>query len=274
MENTMKFFTLRATFAVALLLGLAPALAQSDAQIINIPLTRPGEPISLEIGIMSARIEVIGEDRDDAVFEVSIEDGERRIVTPSGTKTLSNAGYALEVDEHDNHISVDTDWRNNKVSVIARIPRRADLELDTVEDGEIIVSNITGNLELSNVNGPITATGISGSVIAESVGDSIDLSFVAIDDVNASSLESVNGGLTVRLPANTAVQIHLDTSQGEILSDFEVDVKPSTPTVTRNDDNGGSEVRIESVIIADINGGGPIIRMNTLNGDIKILKAD
>jgi len=270
----MRTFTLRATAALALFLGLAPALAQSDAQLISIPLSRPGEPITLEIGIMSARIEVICEDRVDAVFEVSIESGERKIVTPSGTQTLTSAGYELEVDEHDNYISLDTDWRNNKVSVVARIPQRADLDLSTIEGGEIIVSNIVGNLELSNVNGPITATGISGSVIAESVNNSIDLSFVAIDDANASSLETVNGELTVRLPANQGAQIHLDTSQGEIFSDFEVDVQASKPTVIRNDDGSGSEVRIESVIIANINGGGPIIRMISLTGDINIRKTN
>ena len=271
----MRTFTLRATTVLALFLGLglAPALAQSGAQLINIPLSRPGEPISLEIDILSARIEVIGEDREDALFEVTIEEGERKIVTPSGTKTLTGAGYELEVDEHDNRISFDTDWRRNKITVVARIPRHADLDLGTIEDGEIIVSNITGNLELSNVNGPITASGISGSVIAESVNDAIDLSFVSIDDANASSLETVNGELTVRLPATLGAQIHLDTSQGEIFSDFEVDVQPSNPTVIRNDDGNGSEVRIESVIIANINGGGPIIRMNSLNGDINIRKA-
>jgi hypothetical protein len=274
MENTMNTFTLRATLALALFLGLAPALAQDDAQLINIPLSRPGEPITLEIDIMSARIEVIGEDREDAVFEISVEEGERKIVTPSGTKTLTSVGYELEVDEHDNRISVDTDWRSNKISVVARIPRAADLEISTVEDGEIIVSNISGNLELSNVHGPITASGISGSVIAESVNAEIDLSFVAIDDVNASSMETVNGHLTVRLPASLGAQIHLDTAQGEIISDFEVEVQPSKPTVIRNNDGGGSEVRIESVIIANINGGGPIIRMNSLNGDIHIRKTN
>ena len=45
--------------------------------------------------------------------------------------------------------------------------------LHTVNDGEIIVSNLIGNLELYNTNGPITARNISGSVIAESVNDTI-----------------------------------------------------------------------------------------------------
>ena len=78
----MKTFSIRAAVAFTLISFLAPALAQDATQLINIPLSRPGERMSLEIGIMSARIEVIGENRDDAEFEVSIEDGERTIITP------------------------------------------------------------------------------------------------------------------------------------------------------------------------------------------------
>jgi hypothetical protein len=272
MENRMKIFTLRATLALTLIMSVAPALAQTDPQIINIPLSRPGEPITLEINILSAHIEVIGEDREDAMFEISIEDGERKIVTPSGTMSLGNAGYAIEVDEDDNDISLDVGWRDNKVTVVARIPSQADLDLSTLNNGAIIVTNVSGNLELSNVNGPITASGISGSIIAESVNDTIDLSFVSIDDVNTTSLESMNGDLNLHIPANMGAQIQLDASQGKIISDFEVDVQPSTPTIERNEDDGGVEVRVESVIIANINGGGPVIRMKSMNGDIHILK--
>ena len=269
----MRTLRIRAVLAFTLIIASGPALAQNAPQLINIPLSRPGEPISLDIDIVSARIEVVGESREDAEFEVSVTDGKRTIITPSGTQTITGGGYALEVDEHDNEISLDTDWRANKIAVVARVPRGADLYLSTVNDGEIIVSNISGNLELSNINGPITATEISGSVIAESVNDTIDVTFVSIDDVNASSLESMNGDLLLRLPANVSVQLHLDNADGEIFSDFEVDVQASKPTIERNDDRGGVEVRIESIIIASINGGGPVIRLKTLRGDIHILKS-
>lgn len=270
----MKTFSLRAAFALALIMAAAPTLAQGKPEIFTIPLSRPGEPLSLEVGMKSAHITVIGEDRTDAEFEISIEAGERVIVTPSGPQSLSSAGYALEIDERDNQISIDTDWRNNKVVLLARIPKAADLEISTHDDGVIVVNNVSGDLELNNVNGPITATGITGSVIAASVNDAIDLTFVSIDNAKASSLETVNGELSIRLPASTGAQIHLDTSQGEIFSDFEVDVQPSAPTVERNEEHGGVEVRIESIIIANINGGGPIIRMNSLSGDLHILKSN
>jgi hypothetical protein len=267
----MKSFTNQLAL-VMLLFASSVALAQQP-QVINIPLSRPGEPVFLEIGIQSAYIEVIGEDRDDASFEVTIEDGERRIVTPSGTQSLKGGGYTLQVEEDDNEISIETDWRANKVRVVARLPHLANLALSTVNDGEIVVRDITGNLEISNVNGPITVLNLSGSVIAESVNDGIKVGFARIDDSNANSLESINGDLYLVLPANAGAQFSLDTAQGEIYSDFEVNVQPTKPTIERNDGGDGVSVRIESVIVATVNGGGPIIRTKTLQGDIHIQKA-
>jgi hypothetical protein len=249
------------------------ALAQSKPQIINIPLSRPGETVSVEIDIMSARIEVVGEDREDASFEISVAEGTRKIITPSGTQSLKTGAYSVEVEENDNRIELDTDWRANKVHVLARVPRNANLELSTVQDGEIIVNNITGKLVLENVNGPITATNINGSVIAESVNENINVSFTGIAVDDAMSFSSVNGNLNIALPDKTGAQLHIDSAEGEIISDFEVEVLPSKPVMSRETGKNGVEVRIESVIIANINGGGTVMKLKTLNGDINITKS-
>ena len=267
----MNRFTFCAALALVILIGAATALAQQP-QVINVPLSRPGDPIYLEISIMSARIEVIGEDREDAMFEVTVSDGQRKIVTPSGTQSLKGGGYSLEVEEDDNEISLDMDWRVNKVVVLARVPRHADVELSTVDDGEIIVSNLIGNLELYNTNGPITAKNISGSVIAESINDTIDISFTSFDADNASSLETMNGDLLLGVPDGVGIRAYLDTANGEIYSDFEVEIDPSERIVEREDSEDGTSIYIESVIIAKINGGGPVVRMKSLHGDINIRK--
>ena len=262
----------RMAFALLLMLSGMHVSAQSEPQIINIPLSNPGEPVTLDISIRSARIEVIGEDREDAEFAVTADTGDRKLVTPSGTQALTGGAYSLEVDENDNYISVDTDGRANKINIVARIPRRADLELSTVNDGEILVSNITGNLQLENTNGPITASNISGSVIADAVNDTIDVSFVSIDANNPMSLSSINGDLIFGLPTSAGAQFHLDSARGEIYSDFEVEVQASEPVIERRDDRGGVEVRIENSIVVNINGGGPVVQLKTLNGDIQILR--
>ena len=263
MRNVIFCVTVALTYAV-------PSLAQTGPQMIDVPLSRPGEPYTLSISAQSADIEVIGEDREDFQFSVRAESSNRKIITPSGAQSIAFGSYSFEVDENDNNVSVDTDWRANKIHIIAHVPRNGDLDLSTVNDGSIIVSNITGNLELENTNGPISASDISGSVIAESVNDTIDVSFANIVGSEVMALLSINGDLNLGIPGDAGVQLHIDSNRGEIYSDFEVDVQPSEPVIERRDDRGGVEVRVESVIIANVNGGGAVIRLKTLNGNINI----
>jgi hypothetical protein len=249
------------------------AAAQMQPETINIPLSRPGEPISLNIDILSARMEVIGEERKDVELTITLSSGRRKIVTPSGAKTLSGGGAGLEISERDNRVSVEQDMPTpNPITIVARVPRRAKLDLSTVNESEIVVRDIVGDLQLENVNGPITATNITGSVIAESVNNPIKVGLSAVAAGAATSLSSLNGDITLTLPAAARAEFHLDTARGEITSDFELDIKPSKPLIERKEGRGGVSVRMEDIVIATANGGGPIIRVKTLNGGIKIAK--
>jgi DUF4097 and DUF4098 domain-containing protein YvlB len=286
--NTVRSFVTRTAFiprtaiVLAAVLAAGAALGQTEAQraapaqmqpeTINIPLSRPGEPMSLRIDFLSARIEVIGEERKDVELKVTLSAGRRKIVTPSGAKMLTGGG-GLEISERDNRVSVESDLPTSSITVVARVPRRAKLDLSTVNESEIVVRDIVGDLQLENVNGPITATNITGSVIAESVNNPITVGLAGVAAGAATSLSSLNGDITLTLPAATRAELHLDTAQGEITSDFELDIKPSKPLIERKEGRGGVSVRMEDVIVATVNGGGPVIRVKTLNGGIKIAKA-
>ena len=249
-----------------------PAPAQMQPETITIPLSRPGEAMSMEIDILSARIEVIGEERKDVSLAVTLSGGRRKITMPSGAKMLSGGGAGLEISERDNRVSVESNAPPSPITIVARVPRRVSLDLSTVNDGEIIVRDVVGDLELENINGPITATNITGSVIAESVNNPITVGLTGVAAGGATSLSSLNGDITLTLPASAKAELHLDSSRGEIVSDFELDVKPSKPRIERSEGRGGVSVTMEDIIVATVNGGGPVIRVKTLNGGIKIAK--
>lgn len=265
------FHVLRAAFAASLLLCASVASSQNEADVINVPLSRPGQPISLDIDMISARIEIIGEERKDAQFAIKVVGGERKIKTPSGTKTLASGG-GVHVREHDNSISVDTEFPVGRFEIVARIPRRADLDIAVVNESEIVVRDVTGSLQLENVNGPITATNIAGSIVAESVNQEIDVAFSALGKDGATSLTTLNGDIRLALPPDAKTELRIDNARGEIESDFELDVKPTKPTVERKEGRRGVSVRLENEIVAGINGGGPVIKLKTLNGTIRIAK--
>jgi hypothetical protein len=281
--NTANRLIVRTAIALAAVLGTAiafgqaqsspPPPAQTQPETITIPLSRPGEPISLEIDILSARMQVIGEERKDVSLTITLSGGRRKIVMPSGAKMLSGGGAGLEISERDNRVSVESNAPPSPIAIVARVPRRASLTLSTVNDGEIVVRDIVGDLQLENINGPITATNITGSVIAESVNNPITVGLAGVPAGGATSLSSLNGDITLTLPASAKAELHLDSARGEIVSDFELDVKPSKPRIERTEGRGGVSVTMEDVIVATVNGGGPVIRVKTLNGSIKLAKA-
>ncbi|MEO1575333.1 MAG: hypothetical protein AAFU65_10290 [Pseudomonadota bacterium] len=246
--------------------------ARAEGAQMNIELSQPGQPMTLEIGMLSANIRVIGERRDDVQLDVDAATGERRIVTPSGSKAIPSSSYKVSATEEDNVVEVNSDWRVSTVDIVARVPVGATLDLWTTNDGTIVVEGVSGEMNLRNINGPITVTGASSAVIAESINEDIEIGFASLESVSASSLTSVEGNLRVALPNRPQVQLQIDTARGEISSAFEVDVVPSAPSVTRKDEDGEVEISVENVIVANINNGGPVIRLKTLNGDIRIDK--
>lgn len=265
--------TIRASIALGLLLCAGLAASQTMPEVITVPLSRPGEPAQVQIEFLSARIEVIGEDRKDVQLSIVMASGQRKIKTPSGMKTLAGGGGALNIEEDDNVVSIESDLPNdNKIEIVARVPRRADLELSTVNDGEIIVRDVTGALQLENVNGPITATNVNGSVIAESVNEAISVGFSNVDPKGATSMTSLNGDILLSLPANAGVELRVDSGQGDVESEFDLDLKPTKPSIERNEGRGGVSVRVEDVIVATINGGGPVLKLKTLNGNVRVGK--
>lgn len=271
METIMNRYLTHLGISFGLLIAAGASNAQ-QVQTVEVPLSNPGEAVTLEISIQSAEIEVIGEDREDALFEVTVGESERKILTPSGAQVIKNAGYAFEIEEDENYIGMGTDWRTGKMLVTVRVPRRTSVELHTIQDGALRISNLIGDQQLFNVQGPITATNISGSVIAESINDQIDVSFASIDDIKVSSMETINGDIVVGLSENTAATFQLDTAQGEMTSDFEVETEASERIIERDEDDKKVTVRIENALVAKVNGGGATIRMKSLNGNLHIRK--
>ena len=94
---------------------------------------------------------------------------------------------------------------------------------------------------------------------------------VAFDQLRKSEMRA-----TAETEGDEGQERLIDTSRGKIESDFELDVKPSKPVIQRDERSPGREgvsVRVEQVIVATVNGGGPVIRIKTLNGDLHIRKA-
>jgi|CXWL01.1.fsa_nt_gi hypothetical protein len=272
--------TLAAT-ALAVLVLLATA--QARAERIVVPPSDPARPVKLEIELINGGVTIEGWDGKEVVIEASAaerlddddddeDEDEPDTPTPPGMKRLDNRSLGLEVVEEKNVVTISTESYRVPIQLAIKVPRRANLAISTVNDGDISVAGVEGDLELQNVNGSITADRISGSVLANTVNGDVRVRLSRGSD-KPMAFTSLNGDVEVSLPAGFRADVTLRSDNGEIFSELDLVTDKNPPKVEEQHDGKRFRVSIDPSIRGTLGGGGPELRLQTVNGDILLKKA-
>jgi len=117
------------------------------------------------------------------------------------------------------------------------------MKLSTVNDGDIDVENVTGDLEINNTNGSITLKHISGSAVAQTVNGEVLVVFTKVNADKAMSFSSLNGDIDVTFPSSLKATVQLKSEQGEIYSDFDIQMQTTAAKIDKNDQGKGKVPR-------------------------------
>ena len=248
--------------------GLA---AQSQSFVV--PLSSPGQPVVLEASVMMGSIHVAGYEGSEVQVEVTFEerkekDGEQEAEGREGLRRIPSSSGGVTVEEKGNKVEIGTDWSNEEIHLDIKVPVRTSVHLSGINGEFIKVEGLTGAHELSHTNGEITATNMRGSVIANTTNGDVVVELVEINPDTPMSFSSWNGDVQVTLPAATKADLHMQSRQGEIFTDFDIELLPTQPKVTQEHEGGGYRVRMEKAVEGTLGGGGPEFRFKTFNGDI------
>lgn len=200
------------------------------------------------------------------------DEDEKKEASTLGLKRISGGALDLEVTENDNVVKVSSNSFSQKLSLEIEVPLDFDLNVSTFNDGVILISNVSGELELTNHNDDITAENISGSVLATSFNGAIKVSFNKVKEGTPMSFSTFNGDIDVTFPATLKATFKLKTEQGEILSGFDMNMVKEAPIQKKETSGGTYKVVIDGSIKGEVNGGGPEFSMKNHNGDIIIRK--
>jgi hypothetical protein len=137
------------------------------------------------------------------------------------------------------------------------LPAALALEAETV-NGRLAATNRAGDLVLSTVNGGVRVEGHDGPLKVNTVNGSVEVSFAG--PMRQTSLETVNGSVTVACARESSIRCTLQTTNGRIQSQF--------PEVTIEGKWGPKEAR------GAINGGRESLAVETVNGDVRLYVAD
>jgi DUF4097 and DUF4098 domain-containing protein YvlB len=267
-------------YAVLITAGGVAALAQdASPERVTVPFSDPSRPKMVKVSLINGGITVKGYNGKEVIVESRGGEGDRgrrgRDVPP-GMHRIDVNGTGLRVEESENTVTIGTERINNHAEITIQVPTDTSLKLRTVNGGNIVVENVSGDLDIDNTNGAVTLSHVSGSAVAHALNGRVLVTLDRVSANKAMSFSSLNGDVDVTLPADVKANVKMKTDNGEIYSDFDVKLDPSSrqPVVEGNRGNGGKyRIRFDHGMTGTINGGGPEMQFTTFNGTIYIRKA-
>jgi hypothetical protein len=152
-----------------------------------------------------------------------------------------------------------------------KVPRGTRLELCTINEGNIVVRGTQGDFRIRTVNGRITMADVAGSGDATTVNGPVTASFVSAPRA-ASLFKTINGDVIVTAPDGLAADLRMKTFNGGLFTDFDVQTLPSTAPVKAERRDGMYVYRSTGFTRVRAGAGGPVLTLDTLNGDVRVLK--
>jgi hypothetical protein len=238
---------------------------------------------TLEIDNIWGSIEVVGTSSDQMQLTVNksiraeskgkIEQARKDVTLEvtqqaDGLKLYVNGPFRC--DCHDCGGSRDDDGYIVKMDFQVQVPRDIDIKIKTVNEGRVSVRDINGSFLVRNVNGDIQMHNIAGSGTARTVNGPVKVSFRQ-NPREASGFETVNGNIELQFARDLSADFRFKTFNGGIYSDFPVTALPAQGM--QEEHHGGKVIfRTDRYTGARIHSGGPQIKVENLNGDIRILE--
>jgi len=149
--------------------------------------------------------------------------------------------------------------RKNDVAVrfTVHLPRGVPIDASTV-NGPLEIEGVSAPVEATTVNGRILVNTAMGPIKATTVNGSIEAIMQALSGGDVD-LTTVNGSVTAALPPNLNATLNAQTVNGRVDTDFPVKI------------TGKVSTRHLRGTIGD--GGGPTLKLATVNGSISIREA-
>lgn len=256
-----------------------------DKETIRQTFDLGGAQRSLELDNVNGNIEIVGTDSNQVQLVVN------KTIRAKSDAKLEQARREVTLDIKQNggtlQLYVDGPFRcrcgdrrsvnferhpgySVRMDFELQVPRNINLEVSTVNEGEVRIREVRGAYDVRNVNGGIEMTRVAGSGSAHTVNGGVKVTFTE-NPREQSSFESINGNIELYFARGLSADFRFKNFNGAIYSDFPV---TSLPMRTVSEERKGRKVvfRADRFTGGRVGSGGAEIRVENLNGDIRILE--
>jgi len=198
---------------------------------------------TLSVDNPSGNVEIQGWDREEV--EIYAE-----IFLPLPRKTNVRFAWNLkpaevDVDRFEDLIKVTTvmkgDRESNYVDYFIKVPESVKLKDIFVEEGNVFISDLYGEVMTEILYGDLEVNNFSGSLIANVVSGSVQAAILDLRMEDKILVTTKEGDIVVYLEEDVNVNVEAAVLNGEIFSDFDLgEIKPQEKVISRiGEDDGG-----------------------------------
>jgi hypothetical protein len=217
-------------------------------------LPAPSGPLTVDAS-PNGGIQVEGWDQADVLVRAVVQtygetDGDARQMLPS--VHINAAGGRVTADGPDRNSSA----RRSGWSVSFRIwaPRATALAL-AATNGGITVRSMRGESRFTTENGGVTLDDLSGQVVGTTRNGGVHVRLSGARWEGAGlDVETINGGVTLAVPASYSAALEVHTQNGGIRTDIPMTVQG----------------RVDRELRTTLGSGGPLLKLRTVNGGVRI----
>ena len=192
----------------------------------------------------------------------------------AGMKQLGGSSSGLEIEEDDNVVEISAQSWKAATDLVIQVPVATSLEIRSTMDGAVAVEGVSGEVDVNNINGPVTVKNVSGNTLVHTVNGDITVALTRVAGDKPLSFSTMNGDIDVTLPADARASLKMKSEQGEIYTDFDINLtrQPARSETPERTEQGRFRITFDKSLYGQINGGGPEATFNTFSGDIFIRK--
>lgn len=244
------------------------------SQDVTVPLSNPGKPGKLDASLIHGSIKVTGYGGKDVVINLTSvgNSDNKKPDSVNGLKRIPNSSVGLDITEEDNVVKIGCGCSGQKANLEIKVPREFSIKIRTINDGDLVVENVEGEIEASNTNGDVMLTNIEGVVVANTINGDVVVKLNKVTPDKSMAFNNLNGKLDVTVPANTKANVKFKSDFGEIYTDFELQMDNNATNVNPQNKGNKKIYSIDKSVNGKINGGGASFSFKTMHGDIYLRK--
>lgn len=154
-----------------------------------------------------------------------------------------------------------------KFNFVVKVPSGINLEVSTVNDGNVSVENVKGNVKADNVNGAIRLAALAGPTYASTINGDVDVDYT-LNPNKDSRYYSLNGDINALFVKGLAATLAFKSFNGSLYTNVpQMEGMPAT--LEKEKSAKGVSLKIGRNRYK-IGSGGALLDFETFNGDVII----